>query len=216
MPDLEPALAHRAHLVQFLTDLLGDLDQTQFRQAIRRPCDGDGGAWSDRDRDARDSRVLTVQVERETSALRSVDLLGVVFPPGRIVATDGMSKVGVGRQQRMAERLPEQRGSLSGFDGQVQRLVRLHGIHAQAVEPAALDATTATMVQNELVATALITRLISSTVKSVMSAAIKCPIANTTRESISVIRFGIRKVNNATAGAPKIIPMANSVIARPT
>lgn len=118
MPDLEPALAHRAHLVQFLTDLLGDLDQTQFRQAVRRPCDGEG-AWSDRDRDrdARDSRALAVQVECETSALRSVDLLGVVFPPGRIAATDGMGKVGVGRQQRMAERLPEQRGSLSWFDG---------------------------------------------------------------------------------------------------
>ena len=115
MPDLKPALANRAHLVQSLSDLLGDLDQTQFRQVVRRPCDGDNGARSDRDRDARDSRVFNVQVECETSALRCVDLLGVVLPPGRIVATDGMSKVGVGRQQRMAERLPEQRGSSPGL-----------------------------------------------------------------------------------------------------
>ncbi|MCY1560689.1 hypothetical protein D9M68_978580 [compost metagenome] len=87
---------------------------------------------------------------------------------------------------------------------------------ALADEPAALDATTAATVQNELVATALTTRLMSSTVKSVVSAAIMCPIANTTRESISVMRFGIRNVNNATAGAPKIMPMANRVIAMPT
>ena len=67
---------------------------------------------------ARNSGVLAVQVECETSALRAADLLGVVFPPGRIVATDGMGKVGVGRQQRMAERLPEQHGSLSFPVGQ--------------------------------------------------------------------------------------------------
>lgn len=113
MPDLEPALAHRTHLVQFLADLLGDLDQTQFRQAVRRPCD------------AMAARGVTATATQEIPAfslskwsakppLRAVDLLDVVFPSGRIVATDGMGKVGVGRQQQMAERLPEQHGSLSG------------------------------------------------------------------------------------------------------
>ncbi|WP_425519190.1 hypothetical protein [Xanthomonas arboricola] len=57
----------------------------------------------------------------------------MVFSTGGIVATDKMGKVGIRRQQRMAERLPEQRSPLSRFDRQVQRLVRLHGIHAHLV-----------------------------------------------------------------------------------
>ncbi|MCY1557554.1 hypothetical protein D9M68_944130 [compost metagenome] len=55
------------------------------------------------------------------------------FPLRRVLGTDGLGEVGVGRQQGMTERLTDQRGSLAGLDGQVQRLVRLHGVHAQIV-----------------------------------------------------------------------------------
>ncbi|WP_324276773.1 hypothetical protein [Blastococcus brunescens] len=66
-------------------------------------------------------------------ALPAGDLLGVLLPAIRVVGADSFREVGVSGVQSMAERLTDQRPTFARLDGEVQRLVRLDGVHAEVV-----------------------------------------------------------------------------------
>lgn len=82
--------------------------------------------------------------------------------------------------------------------------------------PAAFAPTTAATAQNAPVATAVRKRAPRMSPKLDESATMTCPIAKTTSAELKVTRRGTLSVKIAIAGVPTIIPIAKTVIIRPT
>ena len=82
--------------------------------------------------------------------------------------------------------------------------------------PAAFAPTTAATAQKAPVATAVRKRAPRMSPKLDESATMTCPIAKTIRAELKVTRRGTLSVKIAIAGVPRIIPIAKTVIIKPT